>query len=326
METTVGMYPAGRPPDRPPAQKIIYFCRDSKMGGDVLINCILFMIAVVFYYNLIFYYKKSEDLEIYEMDYKNNNHLQIVCDLKQPILFSSSDTEIADSASFLFQNLDLEKIKSTHEIYIKDNIVLFSTPKNDKISETDGEKEANQKYLEDEHNGFFLPFESGKTFIKSDSKSRYYSEENYEFLEEENFIKYYEKMDVLLKPNFIVNTNYDFCFGSKDCITPFKFHRDYRHFFMIDKNKISVKLASFKNSKYLDYSRKNNTSYINVWNPSSEKDKSIVEKIKLLEFDVLPGMILHIPSYWWFSIKYHEKSVIYAITYNSAMNLLANLF
>jgi hypothetical protein len=294
---------------------------------DVLINCIIFIIAVFFYYNLIFHFKKSEDLEIYEMDYQTNNQLQTVCDLKQPILFSGIDekipSEILNAVSYLFQNLEIEKIKSNFDIYIKDNIIL--NPKKNDI-ETSSSNNANEKYLEDENKSFFLPFLSGKVFIKSDSKSRYYSEENYEFIEEENYSKYYNKLDSFLKPNFIINTNYDYCFGSKDCITPFKFHKNYRQFFIVNENKISIKLASFKNSKYLNYSKQNNTCYINVWNPSSKKDKSIVEKIKFLEFDILPGFILYIPSYWWFSIKYHENSVIHTITYNSAMNLLANVF
>ena len=33
-------------------------------------------------------YKTSEDLEIYEFDYKDNNYLQEVCELKQPAIFS----------------------------------------------------------------------------------------------------------------------------------------------------------------------------------------------------------------------------------------------
>ena len=33
-------------------------------------------------------FKKSEDLEIYEMDYSTNAHLQDVCDVRQPVLFN----------------------------------------------------------------------------------------------------------------------------------------------------------------------------------------------------------------------------------------------
>ena len=32
-------------------------------------------------------YKISEDIEIYEMDYSHNQHLQEVCEIKQPVIF-----------------------------------------------------------------------------------------------------------------------------------------------------------------------------------------------------------------------------------------------
>ena len=36
-------------------------------------------------------FKKSEDLEIYEMDYSTNANLQDVCDVRQPVLFNVKD-------------------------------------------------------------------------------------------------------------------------------------------------------------------------------------------------------------------------------------------
>ena len=39
------------------------------------------------YIHIVHQYKRSEDLEIYELDYSSNTHLQEVCDIKQPILF-----------------------------------------------------------------------------------------------------------------------------------------------------------------------------------------------------------------------------------------------
>ena len=52
-----------------------------------LINIILFITVLVIYIHIINQFKTSEDLEVYEMDYTNNIHLQEVCDIKQPVLF-----------------------------------------------------------------------------------------------------------------------------------------------------------------------------------------------------------------------------------------------
>ena len=37
---------------------------------------------------MVYQYKKSEDMEIYEMDYISNTQLAEVCCIKQPVLFS----------------------------------------------------------------------------------------------------------------------------------------------------------------------------------------------------------------------------------------------
>ena len=48
----------------------------------------IFIIIVFLYLHIIHQLKTSEDLEIYELDYKDNDYLQEVCNLKQPATFS----------------------------------------------------------------------------------------------------------------------------------------------------------------------------------------------------------------------------------------------
>jgi hypothetical protein len=50
-------------------------------------HLLLFLLILFFYIHIVHQYKRSEDLEIYELDYSSNKHLQEVCDVKQPILF-----------------------------------------------------------------------------------------------------------------------------------------------------------------------------------------------------------------------------------------------
>ena len=52
-----------------------------------LLNILIFLIVLFLYIHITHQLKTSEDLEIYELDYIDNTHLQEVCDIKQPVLF-----------------------------------------------------------------------------------------------------------------------------------------------------------------------------------------------------------------------------------------------
>jgi hypothetical protein len=89
-------------------------------------------------------------------------------------------------------------------------------------------------------------------------------------------------------------------------------------------------MTPWKSQKYLspinDYENYEFRSPVNVWSPQP-KYKSDVSKIKFLEFDVMPGFMLYIPPYWWYSIKFSDSSetLITGFTYNTIMNCVANL-
>ena len=52
-----------------------------------------------------------------------------------------------------------------------------------------------------------------------------------------------------------------------------------------------------------------------------------MDKIKFLEFDVKSGYILHVPPYWWYSIKYSntDETIVCGFTYDSAVSMIANI-
>ena len=57
------------------------------------------------YLHVLEQYKKSEDLEIYEMDYSSNAQLQEVCNVKQPVLF-----EFKTTCMELFEDITMESL------------------------------------------------------------------------------------------------------------------------------------------------------------------------------------------------------------------------
>jgi len=267
---------------------------------NTLITIIIFIVIVFLYFHLISQFKKSEDLEIYEMDFVNNEHLQDVCELKQPVLFQFKQI-ISD---FFDSNITTNANSSTN-VKVKD------------IKDID-----NGEYIT-------IPFQSAKRLMDTDSNNRFYSENNDELVKDISTTKT-EIFNKYLQPNFIVNTKQDIMFGSKNAYTPIRYHTNYRQFLCVNSGKIHVKLTPWKSRKYLhpenDYYNYEFRSPIDVWNPQP-KYLNEMDKIKFLEFDVFAGYILYIPPYWFYSIKYsnEDENTIFNITYNSAINFVANI-
>ena len=273
-----------------------------------LINIIIFLIVLFLYIHISNQYKKSEDLEIYEMDYTNNRHLQEVCYIKQPVLFNY---KVINDEFFETMNLELLSKHGTNDIKIKDINDYWNPDSN------------NLDYVN-------LPFQSSQNLMTTDTNSKYFSENNNDFIEDSGIIKLFNENNSFLKPNFCATTKYDICLGSKNTVTPLRYHTNYRHFICVNSGKISIKLTPWKSRKYLniteDYENFEFRSPINVWNPQ-KKFINDYDKIKFLEFDVQPGYMLYIPPYWFYSIKYSNSSenLICGFTYNSIMNCVANI-
>jgi len=273
---------------------------------SILINILLFLIILFLYIHITHQLKRSEDLEIYEMDYSTNTNLQEVCEIKQPVLLNYKNINPE-----FFDSLNVNSLGNigSNELKIK---------------------EINDYWKSDDTVDFVLiPFQSAETLINSDTQSNYFSENNNDFIEETGLIKFYQENDVNLKPTACLQTKYDIMMGSKSVTLPLRYHTCYRQFLCVNSGKIHVKMTPWKSTKYMypiyDYENYEFRSPINVWNPQ-QKYMNEMDKIKFLEFDVLEGYVLNIPPYWWYSIKYSEEpTMISGFTYNSVMNCLANI-
>lgn len=242
------------------------------------------------------HYKKSEDMEIYETDYVNNQKIQEICELKQPFLF-----DLSQVLPETFENVKING--GSLEVLVKDT----------KDSDTG--------------NFFILPFTSSRALIDTDDKGRYFSEKNYE-MTEDILTKQNKTLDELLKPQFTILTKHDIMFGSKGAYTPMRYITDYRQYLCVLKGKIHVKMTPWKSRKYLypknDYNHYEFRSPIDIWNPQPQYENE-TDKIQYIEFDVYSGSVLYIPPFWFYSIKYIEDDTyIHSVIYNSVMNVVAN--
>lgn len=280
------------------------------------IYIIIFLFVLLSYLHITYQYKRSEDLEIYELDYINNKHLQEVCDVKQPILF---DFKPVESPLFTTIQKTILDNDETNDVKIKDT--------NDYFRENESQK--NDIDLNKNIDYIVLPYQSAYNLMKSDPNSHFFTENNNEFIEESQGYNYIRNIDNYLKPSMIAQTKYDLCMGSKNTVTPLRYHTNYRQFYLVTHGKVSIKMTPFKSSKNLhpnkDYENYEFRSPINVWKPQ-QKYLNEMDKIKFLEFDIFEGFIIFIPPYWWYSIKYTtEDTSMIGITYNSIMNVVANL-
>lgn len=274
---------------------------------NFLFNIIIFLLVLFLYIHITHQLRTSEDLEIYELDYTTNQHLQEVCDIKQPVLF-----EFNSLCPEFYENINNETIINfdKYDVKLKD----INDYWNPNINNVD--------YL-------VLPYQSAASLISSDPKSNYFIENNNEFVEESGLNQEFYNVDIFLKPTMNLQTKFDILSGSKNCITPLRYHTNYRNFYSVHSGKITIKMTPWKSTKYLhlikDYENYEFRSPINVWNTQTQY-KNDMDKLKFLEFDVNPGYILYVPPYWWYSIKYSgDNNLLSGITYNSIMNYVANV-
>jgi len=264
-------------------------------------HILLFIIILFIYIQITHQFKRSEDLEVYEMDYINNSHLHTVCDVKQPIVFSyfTEFNEKINADTFdQFNNIDM-KIKNIHD------------------------------YKNDDVDYVILPYQNVNTLFNTDKKGYYFTENNNSFIEESNLLECFQENDPYLKPHFTMNTIYDIQSGSVNSYTPLRYHTYYRHFLLVNTGKIRIKFTPWKSKKYLypikDYDNYEFRSPVDVWN-TQEKYTNEMNKMKFVEIDVLPNHIIYIPSYWWYSIQYvDDNTFVSSFTYNSVMNCISNL-
>ena len=275
---------------------------------DFFITIIVFIIVLFLYIHILDQYKKSEDLEIYEMDYSTNIHLQEVCNVKQPVLF-----EFKTSCPEIFEEIGLESLldKGSHDVKVKDT---------------------NDYWIPDSTSIDYvtIPFTSFHGLAKTDPRSHFFTENNHDFIEESGLYSKCSKIDEFIKPNYTAQTKYDIIMGSINTATPLRYHTDNRRFISVCSGKIHVKMTPWKSHKYLhpvkDFENYEFYSSINVWKPQSQYVNEM-NKTKFLEFDVYAGYVLFIPPYWWYSIKFSSEpdTIIMGARYNSVMNLVSNI-
>jgi len=268
----------------------------------IIFGLFIFCVVLFIYLHIQFHLKKSDDLEMYEVEQPSKNRLEEICDIRQPVLF----------------DFDCEKIvEYSNKKYISNNYNAFEI-KIRNIKEIDPNTEL---YIP-------LPLHAAIKLFNEDKNSTYFTENNTDFLEETGVIKNLKYNDEFLRPYMVSNCNYDVMMGSNGTCTPFRYEINYRNFLLLTQGSAQIKLAPPNSTKYLypnyDYENFEFSSPVNPWSPQS-KYSADFDKIKCLEFTLTPGKTLFIPAYWWYSIKFNNNTSISCFYYRTYMNNIAIL-
>ena len=266
----------------------------------ILVSFFIFCLVLFLYLHIQFHLKTSDDLEMYEIDQASKDKLEEVCDIRQPTLFDFDNQKIVDSTS---------------KTYISNNYHAFEV-KIRNVKETDPNTEL---YIP-------LPLHAAVKLFDEDKGSTYLSENNTDFLNDTGVVKSFKYNDAFLRPYMVSNCNYDIIMGSKGICTPFKYEINYRNFFLLTQGSAQIKMAPPKSVKYLypqyDYENFEFKSPVNPWCPQPNYAADF-DKIKCLEFTLLPGKTLYIPAYWWYSIQFGDNTSISCLFYRTYMNNIA---
>lgn len=266
---------------------------------------VIFVSVLFIYVHVNGEWKRSEDLEVYEMDFENNRQLQNMCDSKQPLLFY-----LDKFSPNLFYRLHLAKLSQfdTEDVNIKDSIDYWNEEAVDAVA---------------------VPFRSAENLTVNDKYSRYWSEGNSDFLNETGMREVFEEADSSLRPFFNVNKKYDFMFGSRFAATPLRYHSHHRYYLAVTSGKITVKLTPWRSSRFLhpikDYEHYEFRSAVNIWNPQKHFAAD-AEKVHFVEIEVFEGQVLFIPAWWWYTIRFSTDptTCVATFTYNTVADIASN--
>jgi hypothetical protein len=266
-----------------------------------VIAIIVFCFVLFIYLHVCFHLKKVDDLEIYEICQPSKDKLEEVCDLRQPVV-----TDFINER--LMMSCNLNSIKATYGAY---DIKIRN------IKEYDDETE------------LYVPLAISESveLFKKDKDSKYISENNSDFLEESGLINYFKNNDIFLRPSMVASCSYDILLASLNAETPLRYDMNYRNYMLVTHGKVIIRLFAPKATKYLysvnDYE---NFEFISPVNPWSVQDKyrSDFDKLRSIDVSLIPGQMIHIPAYWWYSVKFVKSNTsVCVFKYKTYMSVLS---
>ena len=281
----------------------------------LVISIFIFCIVLFLYLHIHFHLKRSNDLEVYEIEQPSKQRLEEVCDIRQPTTFEYYNEQLLSQLSY----------QGIHTHYRAFDINIRDVGKTASVS---AEAKTQQKGTETEV-VLYIPvtFKIAHEVLKKDTEMKYISERNTDFIDDTGLIKVFQLNDEFLRPYMVSTCIYDIMLASIGTTTPLRYEVNYRNYFLVTQGSIKILLIPPKDTRYLypinDYDILEFRSPVNPWKVQPEYQDDF-DKIKTLEVELFQGMVMFIPAYWWYSIQFnsHESSVC-SFKYRTHMNTLS---
>lgn len=230
----------------------------------MFLSILIFMTMVILYMNLLYQWKRSDNLEVFQMDYVDNpRQLQDACDLRQPIVFH---------ADFLPSGVAIPAHAAA-----KLSVVV---------------KDARDYVKKGTLDGVDMTLERAHRFFES-SPRHYFSEGNGDFLRDSGVLRQIqEDVDEWFRPPaYTVSSQYDLLFlGGAE--TPFRYHTHYRRFLWVQGGgpPLRVRLVPSMGQEVKDY------EFYEFYSTAPAAPPNTVDVV------VPVGHAIYIPPYWWYSV------------------------
>lgn len=285
----------------------------------LVISIFIFCIVLFLYLHIHFHLKRSNDLEVYEIEQPSKQRLEEVCDIRQPTTFEFSNEQLLTKLSY----------QGIHTNYRAFDIHIRDVNKSGSSSAVDADTAKSPQKGTEKESVLYIPvtFKIAHEVLKKDTETKYISECNADFIDETGLIKIFQLNDEFLRPYMVSTCMYDIMMASTGTTTPLRYEVNYRNYFLVTQGRIKILLIPPKDTRYLypinDYDVLEFRSPVNPWKVQPEYQDDF-DKIKTLEVELFQGMVMFIPAFWWYSIQFivHETSVC-SFKYRTHMNTLA---
>lgn len=285
----------------------------------IVISIFIFCIVLFLYLHVHFHLKRSNDLEVYEIEQPSKQRLEEVCDIRQPTTFEFYNEQLLTQLSY----------QAIHTSYRAFDIHIRDVTKSPSSSPTQEDKTKIQQKGTEHDPVMYIPvtFKIAHEVLKKDTDTKYFSEHNADFIDETGLIKVFQLNDEFLRPYMVSTCMYDIMMASTGTTTPLRYEVNYRNYFLVTQGRVKILLIPPKDTRYLypinDYDILEFRTPVNPWKVQSEYQDDF-DKIKTLEVELFQGMVMFIPAYWWYSIQFivPETSVC-SFKYRTHMNTIS---
>jgi hypothetical protein len=284
----------------------------------LVVSILIFCIVLFLYLHIHFHLKRSNDLEVYEIDQPSKQRLEEVCDVRQPTTFEYYNEPLLNQLSY----------QAIHNSYRAFDINIRDLTKNPSSIHSSSSSADDTKNKENEF-VLYIPvaLKIAHEVLKNNTEMKYISENNSDFIDETGLIKTFQLNDEFLRPYMVSKCMYDVLFASENTITPLRYEINYRNYFLVTQGSVRILLIPPKDTRYLypnnDYDVFEFRSPVNPWKVQPEYQDDF-DKIKTLEVDLYQGMTMFIPAYWWYSIKFTgSETSVCSFKYRTYMNTIA---